>query len=73
MNIAHDESKGFFLAPLELPFPSEPVGFLRRNAVWEVLEIALKAVDAEIFPTGREVGFGNLFNQRARHTSIISC
>lgn len=73
MNIAHDESNGFFLAPLELSFPSEPVGFLRRDAIWEVLEIALKAVDTEISPTGREVGLGDLFNQRARHTSIISC
>src|ERR1039457_20815 len=58
MNIAHDESDSLFLATLEFSVASHPIGFLRRDAIWEVLEIALEAVDTEISPARRAVGDG---------------
>ena len=73
MDVAHDESDRLFLATFELPFASEAVGCPRETHRWEILKIALKAVNTEISPAGGEVGLSDLFHQGTRHTAIISC
>ena len=72
MDVAHHESDSFFLAALELAFARQPISFLGRYPVGEVLKIALKAVNTKVSPPGGEVGFGDLFYRGTRHLLIIS-
>ena len=66
MNVAHHQRDRGFLAPFDLAFADRCVSV----AVGFHWELAFEAVDAELAPSRREIGFGKLANNRQSHTSL---